>query len=135
MLIWGMRHWMAAMLQTRPVPASVMRSFETVGGTQAFRSMVAMVLLAARDADRPLLIHPPCSGELSIDEETIARALAAFAEKSFAAARLHLRVLIGGEPSAALERHALIVADCFRSAGLRAAFGKPAEWSALASSG
>ena len=51
--------------------------------------MVAMVLLAARDADRPLLIHPPCSGKLSIDEETIVRALAAFAEKSFAAARLH----------------------------------------------
>jgi len=132
LLIWAMRQWMVAMLQRRCVPVSVMRSFETVGGARVFRSMTAMVLLAARDADRPLLIHPPCREELSADEERIAEVLAALRRGSITAARVHLCALIDDEPSAALQRHAQIVADCFRCAGLPVGIEGPVEWQAPA---
>ena len=36
LLIWGVRHWMVATLQGRPVPLSVARSFDGAGGANAY---------------------------------------------------------------------------------------------------
>jgi hypothetical protein len=116
--IWGMRHWMVATLQGRAVPLSVSRSFESVGGPRIYAALTALLLVAARDADRPLAIFPPCCKELSRDEETIARVLMALTRDSTHAALAHLRALTGAEPSAALLRHAKSVAERFRSVGL-----------------
>jgi hypothetical protein len=55
---------------------------------------------------------------LSEDEEGLARVLAALTRDSTTSALGHLRSLIGGEPSAALLRHAKSVAERFRSVGL-----------------
>jgi hypothetical protein len=118
LLVWGMRHWMVATLQGRGVPLSVQRSFETVGGPKAYPSLTALVLLVARDADRPLAINPPCCQELSADEESIARVFTALTRNSSAAAMRHLRALLGGEPSAALQRCAAAVAERFKAVGL-----------------
>jgi hypothetical protein len=119
LLIWGIRHWMVAMMQGRAVPVSVARSLEAVGGASMYRSLTEMVLLAARDADRPLVIHPPCCHELSADEASIVRALSAYPGGATSAACVHLRALIGGEPSGALGRSVQGVARAFHSAGLR----------------
>jgi hypothetical protein len=117
LLIWGMRHWMVATLEARRVPLSVLRSFEAIGGARVYRSLTAMLLLAARDADRPLKIHPPCCGELSADEVEIARILAALSNDTPAAAA-HFRALLGREPSAALRRYAKLIAARFKAVGL-----------------
>lgn len=123
LLIWGVRHWMVAMLETRYVPPSVLRSFEAIGGSRFYRSLTALVLLAARDADRPLKIHPPCCGELSPDEEGIARVLAALTNDSPGAAAVHFRALLGREPSTALHRYAKVIAARFKAAGMTVGFG------------
>jgi hypothetical protein len=122
-LIWGARHLMIAMLQGRSVPASVSRSFDGAGDTNAYASLTAFVLLAARDADRPLAINPPCCQELSSDELNIARALCAFTKDSSSTAFGCLRALIGGEPSAALCRQATLLADHFAAVGLGVGMG------------
>jgi hypothetical protein len=116
--IWGMRHWMVATLQGRSVPLSVSRSFESVGAPRIYAALTALLLVVARDADRPLAIFPPCCQELSADEESIARVLTALTRNSTAAAIAHLRSLVGGEPSAALLRHAKSVAERFEAVGL-----------------
>ena len=118
LLIWGIRHWMTAMLQGRPVPVSVARPFDAASGANAYGALTTFVLLAARDADRPLLINPPCCQELSGDEENIARGLTALSMDSPSAALVSLRALIGGEPSAALLRHAKLVAERLAAVGL-----------------
>lgn len=123
LLIWGVRHWMVAMLQRRSVPVSVARSFDGASGANAYASLTAFVLLAARDADRPLAINPPCCQELSADEENIARVLTALTRESSPVALGFLRSLIGGEPSAALQRHAKRVADSFAAVGLTVGIG------------
>ena len=117
--IWGMRHWMVATLQGRAVPLSVSRPFESIGAPRVYAALTALLLVAARDADRPLAIFPPCRQELSSDEESIACVLTALTRDSSAAALVHLRTLIGGEPSAALLRHAKSVAERFEAVGLR----------------
>jgi hypothetical protein len=124
LLIWGVRHWMVAMLQRRPVPVSVARSFDSAGGANAYASLTAFVLLAARDADRPFAINPPCCQELSPDEENIARVLTACTKNSSSALG-YLRALIGVEPSAALQRHAQLVADRLAAVGLGVGIGDP----------
>jgi len=121
LLLWGVRHWMVAMLQLRAVPPSVLRAFEVAGGGKLCEAMSAMLLLAARDADRPLVIFPPCSQELSCDEERLARILAAMTAESPRVAGGHWRALLGAEPSAALSRCARLVAEAFRCSGLRIA--------------
>jgi hypothetical protein len=118
LLIWGVRHWMVAMLQGRTVPVSVARSFDEPGGSNAYASLTAFVLLAARDADRPLAINPPCCQELSADEENLTRVVTALTNDAPSAALGRLRSLTGGEPSAALQRHAQLVADRFAAVGL-----------------
>jgi hypothetical protein len=118
LVIWGMRHWMVATLQGRAVPLSVSRSFENLGGPRIYAALTALLLVAARDADRPLAIFPPCCQELSADEEQIARVLTALTRNSSATALAHLRTLIGGEPSAALLRQARAVAERFVAIGL-----------------
>ena len=123
LLIWGVRHWMVAMLQHRSIPVSVARSLDAAGGANSYASLTAFVLLAARDADRPLAINPPCCQELSADEENIARVLTALTKDSLPTALVSLRALIGGEPSAALQRHAKLLADRFAALGLGVGIG------------
>ena len=123
LLIWGIRHWMVAMTHSRAVPVSVARSFDGAGGADVYASLTAFVLLAARDADRPLAINPPCCQDLSLDEENIARVLTALTKSSSPAAVGFLRVLIGGEPSAALQRHAKFIAERFAEVDLTVGIG------------
>lgn len=52
-----------------------------LGEPKAFNLIGALELLAARDADRPLTIHPQCAAELSADEWILVRALTA--ERSY----------------------------------------------------
>jgi hypothetical protein len=127
LLIWGLRHRMVAMLQGRPVPLSVARSVDGAGGSDTYAALTAFILLAARDADRPLAINPPCCPELSADEENIARALAALTRKSTSAALGALRALTGREPSAGLHRAASAIAERFSSVGLNLGLGDTAE--------
>jgi hypothetical protein len=122
-LIWGVRHWMVAVREARYVSASVARSFEAIGGRRFYHALTALVLLAARDADRPLIIHPPCCAELSSDEESLARILAALTNGSPSAAAVHFRTLLGREPSTALRRYAKAVASRFKAVGMTVAFG------------
>jgi hypothetical protein len=130
--IWGMRHWMVATQQGRAVPLSVSRSFESVGGPGIYAALTALLLVAARDADRPLAIFPPCCQELSADEESIARVLTELTRDSSTAALPHLRALTGRDPSAALLRHARSVAERFMSVGLRVGVAEGADPSARA---
>jgi hypothetical protein len=116
LMIWGMRHLMAATLQRRAVPPSVSRAFEPVGGSAVYRRMTALLLLTARDADRPLLIQPPCSPVWSADEESLARVLGALTRHSSALAQW--RTLLGRAPSASLQRYARAVGESFSAAGL-----------------
>jgi hypothetical protein len=122
LLVWGMRHWMVATVQARHVPDSVLRSFDAIGGSRLYASLTAMLLIVARDADRPLLIHPPCCRDLSADEECIASVLAALTHDSPAAAA-RFRALLGCEPSAALRRHAQWIARRFQAVGLGIGLG------------
>jgi hypothetical protein len=101
LLIWGVRHWMIALLRDECVPKQVTRLFATAGGS-GFGAVVAMTLLAARDADRPLLVFPPCCAHLSDDERRLASAFDCARRGWLAAADAHLRRLIGGPPSGAL---------------------------------
>jgi hypothetical protein len=114
LLIWGMRHWMVATVGAAPVPATVRRVFELLGGS-SWPMVAALLLLAARDADRPLVILPPCSPQLSADEDALTRAV------SFAGnvgeARSCLR-LCGCNASAALLRALAALAERFRVNGL-----------------
>ncbi len=118
LLIWGIRHWMIATMRGRPVPISVARAFDGAGGANAYGALTAFVLLAARDADRPLAINPPCCQELSADEENIARGLTALTGDAASSALASLRALIGGEPSTALLRYAKLVAERFAAVGV-----------------
>lgn len=113
---------MIAILHGRSVPASVSRSFDGPDSTNAYASLISFVLLAARDADRPLVINPPCCQELSSDEVNIAAALSALTRDSSCALGC-LRALIGGEPSAALCRQAALIADHFAAVGLGMGLG------------
>lgn len=101
LLIWGVRHWMVALLSNECVPISVTRRFATTGDG-GFGAIVALTLLAARDADRPLRVFPPCCAELSEDEQRIAYAFDCVRLGSLPAAREHLQRLIGRRPSCAL---------------------------------
>ena len=132
LMVWGMRHWMVATLQARDVPVSVLRSFEAIGGARLYATLTAMLLIAARDADRPLLIHPPCCGELSADEEHITRVLAALTHDAAAAAAVHFRALLGREPSAALARNAKLIAGRFKAMGFGISVGTFAHCGDLA---
>lgn len=116
LFLWGARHWMVAMLGRQCVPLSVMRVFELVGEPADFSDVAAVVLLAARDADRPLAIQPPCSPELSADEEALTRAIAAGIDPEVT--RERLRALAGCRPTVALVRAAVRLASSFRAAGL-----------------
>jgi hypothetical protein len=122
LLIWGVRHWMVANLTGAHVPVTVRRVFELLGEPSALPLIAALLLLAARDADRPLVIHPPCAQELSPDEAALACAVAAGANS--AEARRRLRCL-GCEASAALLRSLAVLAERFRTQGL-AVRGPPA---------
>lgn len=113
---------MVATLQGRPVPLSVLRAFDGVGGARLSRTLVAMLLLTARDADRPLQILPPCCRELSADEEGIAVVLTAMTREP-AAMAAHWRALLGADPSRALLRHARAVGAAFKAAGLQIEIG------------
>jgi hypothetical protein len=116
--LWGMRHLMLALLQCRPLPLSVLRAFDVVGGARSSRALAALLLLIARDADRPLQIHPPCCRELSADEESIAAVLTAVTGGGLGLGPCW-RALLDGQPSAALRRHARSIGEAFRAAGLR----------------
>jgi hypothetical protein len=56
---------------------------------------------------------------LSADEESIAAVLTATTRGGPAAPAQHWRALLGGEPSAALLRHARTIGETFRASGLR----------------
>jgi GNAT superfamily N-acetyltransferase len=101
LLIWGVRHWMIALLRGDRVPARVTRLFATAGES-GFGSVVAITLLAARDADRALRVLPPCCADLSEDEQRIAAAFDCARRGSIAVADAHLGRLVGGRPSSAL---------------------------------
>ena len=109
LLIWGVRHWMMALLRDERVPTHVTRLFATAGD-RGFAAVVAMTLLAARDADRPLLVFPPCCADLSEDEQRLASAFDSARRGWLAAADAHLRRLIGGPPSGALRERLCDVA-------------------------
>lgn len=115
LLIWGVRHWMAANLTGSHVPLSVKRVFELFGEPSALPLVAALPLLAARDADRPLVVHPPCAQELSRDEAILARAVAAAANPAEARRRLSC---LGCDASAALLRTLAVLAERFRAQGL-----------------
>jgi hypothetical protein len=115
LLIWGVRHWMLANATRSAVPPSVQRVFEMLGEPSALSLLTALLLLTARDADRPLVIHPPCSQDLSADEFVLARAVAAGANPT--EARRRLRDL-GCDASAALSRSLAALAERFRAHGL-----------------
>lgn len=104
LLIWGVRHWMVALLCNERVPASVTKEFAATG-EGGFGAIVAMMLLAARDADRPLRVFPPCCAELSEDEQRLASAFDCARQGSLAAAQDQLSRLIGRRPSCALLEH------------------------------
>jgi hypothetical protein len=118
LLTWAIRHLMVATLRREPVPISVLRVFESLGGASLARALTAVLLLAARDADRPLVIHPPCCADLSLDEQ---RLVAAICVDDGRATRLGWRALLETVPSAALLREAAVVARCLRHAGVAVA--------------
>ena len=115
LLIWGIRHWMVALLHDECVPVSVTRRFASAGDG-AFGAIVAMTLLAARDADRPLRVFPPCCAELSEDEQRIASAFDCI-QGSLAAAHEQLQRLIGRNPSYALLERLCDVSTRLTSSG------------------
>jgi hypothetical protein len=102
LLVWSMRHWMVALVRNQRVPDNVMRSLATLGDASLFGAITALVLLASRDADRPLHVFPPCSSELSDDEQRLASAFDCVRAGALASAHTHLCGLIGGQPSCAL---------------------------------
>jgi hypothetical protein len=118
LLIWGIRHWMVANRASSYVPVSVRRVFEMLGEPAALPLLAALLLLASRDADRPLVIHPPSSRDLSADEDTLARAVAAGANAAQARRCLDR---LGCDASAALLRSLAGLAERFRSQGLAVA--------------
>lgn len=118
LLVWSMRHWMVALVRNQRVPDNVLRSLDSLGDASLFGAITALVLLASRDADRPLRIFPPCSDALSHDEEHIARALECFSCDAPLAARAHLGRLVGTRPSGALLERIRHVARRLRSAGV-----------------
>jgi hypothetical protein len=118
LLTWAIRHLMIATLARQPVPVSVLRVFDALGGARLSRALTSVLLLAARDADRPLKIYPPCCPELSVDERALIAALATAPCGSAPASRGDWRRLLGAEPSTALLREANAVGACFRLAGL-----------------
>lgn len=120
LFIWGVRHWMVALLCRTSVPLSVSRVFDLLGEPAAVSLLASFVLLAARDADRPLVVHPPCSGDLSADETALTLALAAGRDSRVA--RQRLGELVGCPPSASLIRSAVALATSFRAAGLEVGF-------------
>jgi hypothetical protein len=118
LLTWAIRHLMIATLARQPVPVSVLRVFDALGGARLSRALTSVLLLAARDADRPLNIHPPCCQELSFDEQGLIAALATAPRNAGPASRGDWRRLLDAEPSTALLREADAVGACFRLAGL-----------------
>jgi hypothetical protein len=117
MLIWGMRHWMVATVGRGRVPVTVQRVFELLDPS-SLSLLAVFLLLAARDADRPLVIHPPCSSQLSADENGLARAVA-LAGDSYAAQRC--LAALGCAASGALLRTLAALAERFRAGGLAVA--------------
>ena len=118
LLTWAIRHLMIATLARQPVPISVLRVFEALGGARLSRALTSVLLLAARDADRPLKIHPPCCPELSFDEQGLIAALATAPRGANPTPCGDWRRLLGTAPSTALLREADVVGACFRLAGL-----------------
>src|SRR5262245_54105080 len=102
LLIWSMRHWMVALVRNQRVPDAVLRSLAALGDASLFGAITALVLLASRDADRPLHVFPPCSSELSDDEQRLASAFDCVRAGALANANSHLCGLLGREPSCAL---------------------------------
>lgn len=115
LIVWSMRHCMVSTLQERVMPNTAQRACAPFGRTILYPRVTALLLLAARDADRPLLIHLPCIRELSPDEQRIARVLAALTHGTSPDA--DWRALLGRQPSASLDRHARALADGFRASG------------------
>jgi hypothetical protein len=118
LLVWSMRHWMVALVRNQRVPDNVIRSLDSLGDASMFGAITALVLLASRDADRPLCVFPPCSDALSLEEEHMARALECFSRDAPLAAKVHLDRLVGTKPSGALFERVRHVARRFRSAGV-----------------
>ena len=118
LLVWSMRHWMVALVRNQRVPDNVLRSLADLGDASLFGAITALVLLASRDADRPLRIFPPCSDALTLDEEHMARALEYCSRNAPLAARVHLDRLVGTRPSGALLERLRHVARRFHSVGV-----------------
>jgi hypothetical protein len=102
LLVWSMRHWMVALVRNQRVPDNVLRSLDASGDARLLSAITALVLLASRDADRPLHVFPPCCSELSEDEQRIASAFDCVRTGALATANAHLTRLIGRQPSGAL---------------------------------
>jgi hypothetical protein len=102
LLVWSMRHWMVALVRNQRVPDNVLRSLDAIGDASLFGAITALVLLASRDADRPLHVFPPCCSELSEDEQRIASAFDCVRAGAVASASTHLTRLTGRQPSCAL---------------------------------
>jgi hypothetical protein len=111
LLVWSMRHWMVALVRNQRVPDNVLRSLDAIGDATLFRAITALVLLASRDADRPLHVFPPCCSELSEDEQRIASAFDCVRAGALANASTHLTRLIGRQPSSALLERVVEVAQ------------------------
>jgi hypothetical protein len=71
-------------------------------GARVASAVTALLVLAARDARRPLRIQPPCAGTLSADEEHLARALECCAAGASDSAAALLAMLVGRAPSQSL---------------------------------
>ena len=113
-----MRHWIVSSCATRRVPDNVIRSLDSLGDASLFGAITALVLLASRDADRPLCVFPPCSDALSLDEERIARALECFSCDAPLAAKAHVDQLVATKPSGASLDRVRHVARRFRSTSI-----------------
>ena len=116
LFLWGLRQWTTAIVCGGRAPVTVGRVLD-FGEPKAFSLIAVFALLAARDADRPLTINPPCAAELSSDEWTLVRALTA--ERACQrGASAPLRGLIGANPTESLMRAAAAVTQCFAAAGV-----------------
>jgi hypothetical protein len=97
-----MGQWLIGGARRAAVALSDSQCVSAVGNSGSMTAVLALLAVAARDADRPLRIHPPCAPELSEDEEYLARALEWCGAGFESRARFYLYRLIDGAPSAAL---------------------------------
>jgi hypothetical protein len=118
LLIRGMRYWMMFFVHGSSISSSVSRSFAPLGDRYVLRSIAAALILAARDANRSLRVHPPCCSELSTDEREIALALECYVRGLPSAGDDYLRRVVRAAPSRALTQHIRRIAGRFKAAGL-----------------